>query len=64
MRLLTETELASRSDAELAVLFQRAAESLGTTKPGTPERQAAIASLQNISRTQAHRQRQSIKPGF
>ncbi|MFW6027322.1 MAG: hypothetical protein ACOC91_00795 [bacterium] len=64
MRLLTESELTSRSDAELAILFQRAAESLATTQPGTPERQAAITSLQNISRAQACRQRRSITPGL
>jgi len=64
MRLLTETELTGRTDAELAILFQWAAESLATTRPSTPERRAAIASLQNITRTQARRQRQSVTPGL
>lgn len=64
MRLLTETELTGRTDAELAILFQWAAESLATTRRGTPERRAAIASLQNIGSERARRHRHSRTPGF
>jgi hypothetical protein len=64
MRLITDSELARRSDAELAVLFQKAAEALATAKPGTQERRSAVASMQNIGRERARRHRQPRPPGL
>jgi hypothetical protein len=64
MRLVTDTELSSRTDVELAVLFHMAAEALGCTASGTPERRTVIASLQNITRARAQRHRQCRVPGF
>ena len=49
MRLITETELAGRTDAELALLFQMVSQALTAARPGTPARRAVISSLQNIS---------------
>jgi hypothetical protein len=64
MRLITDTELTSRTDVELAVLFQMAAEALATTIPGSPARNAVVASLQNISRAKAQRYYRRMAPGF
>jgi hypothetical protein len=64
MRLITDTELAGRSDVELAVLFHMAAEALATTAPGTAARNAVIASLQNITRAKARRYYRRMAPGF
>lgn len=64
MRLITDTELAGRTDVELAVLFQTVSEALPGAAPGTPERRTVITSLQNISRERARRQRQSWPPGL
>ncbi|MEQ9642051.1 MAG: hypothetical protein RIM84_18655 [Alphaproteobacteria bacterium] len=64
MRLITDNELSRRSDVELAVLFQKVSEGLAGTKPGTPARRTVIASLQNISRARAQRQRRYTVPGF
>lgn len=64
MRLISDTELASRTDLELAVLFQVASEALATAKPGTQERRDVIASLQNISRERARRHLHCRPPGL
>jgi hypothetical protein len=64
MKLLTDTELARRSDCELAVLFQMAAEALARTAPDSPARRNVIASLQNISRERARRHLQGRTPGL
>ena len=64
MRLITDTELTSRTDVELAVLFHMAAKELAQTKPGTPERRTIITSLQNISLARTDRQKQCTVPGF
>lgn len=64
MRLITDTDLSSRSDVELAVLFEMVAEALGRTSPGTPARRTVIASLRNISRARAARHRRCRAPGF
>lgn len=64
MRLITESELAGRTDVELAVLFQVVSQALGETVPGTPERRAVIESLRNISMARAGRHRRSTVPGF
>ena len=64
MHLISKSELAIRSDVELAVLFSVAVQALGWTKPGTPEKDRVIASLQNISRASAYRHKQNRVPGF
>jgi hypothetical protein len=64
MRVITQEELASRTDFELAILFGMAAEELGRAKPGSPARQALIHSLQNISQERAARHRQNRTPGL
>lgn len=64
MKSITDTELTRRTDVELAVLFQIASEALAVTKPATPERRAAIDSLQNISHERARRHRQCRPPGL
>lgn len=64
MRLITDSELANRTDLELAILFQIASEALGRTRPGSPERQTVVASLQNISRARSTRHRQNRTPGL
>ena len=46
MRLITNTELSSRTDVELAVLFGIFSNALGQTTPGRPDRRSVIASLQ------------------
>ena len=56
MRLITETELTGRKDAELAALFHKVSQMLVAAKPGTSGRCAVIASLQNISSACASRQ--------
>ena len=64
MRVITQDELAGRTDFELAILFGLAAEELGRAKPGSPARQALIRSLQNIGLERAARQRQNRTPGL
>lgn len=64
MTLTTETELAGRTDAELAVLFQMVSQALAAAKPGTLARRAVIASLQNISSVRASRRYESTAPGI
>lgn len=55
MRLITRFELANRSDKELSAIFRLVSEALQRTRPGSPERTNAIASLENIRREQASR---------
>jgi hypothetical protein len=64
MRLITDIDLTSRTDAELAVLFHMAAQALAASDPGTPGRRAVIASLQNISKARSIRHRQHAVPGL
>lgn len=64
MRLITDNELAGRTDVELAVLFHMAAEALAAAKPGSAARRSVIASLQNISRERAQRHYRCLAPGF
>jgi hypothetical protein len=64
MRVITQEELASRTDFELAILFGMAAEELGRAEPGSPARQALIQSLQSISLERAARHRQNRTPGL
>lgn len=55
MRLITGTELAKRSDGELAALFGQVSRELIFTKVGSPERNNALASLENIRRERTAR---------
>jgi len=64
MKLITDIDLTSRTDAELAVLFHMASQALAVTDPGTPGRRSVIASLQSISRARAVRHLQCTVPGF
>ena len=57
MRVITLNDLTSRTDLEIAVLFHMASQALGRTNPGTTERKAVIASLQNISQARGLRHR-------
>lgn len=57
MRVITLNDLANRTDLEIAVLFHIASQALGGTVSGTAERQAVIASLQNISQARSRRAR-------
>jgi hypothetical protein len=64
MRVITDSDLAARSDAELAVLFHVVSQALGEAKPATERRKSVIASLQNISRARAAHHYQCKVPGF
>lgn len=62
--MITNTELSSRTDSELAVLFHMVSRQLAVTGTGTPERGHVIASLQNISIERAVRHNRCLAPGF
>lgn len=64
MKKISETDLTSRADSELSMLFHEVSKALAHTKPGTIERREVIASLQNISRERARRHRQNKISGF
>jgi hypothetical protein len=64
MRVITDSDLAARSDAELAVLFHVVSQALAQAKPASEQRRSVVASLQNISRTRAARHHQCKVPGF
>lgn len=64
MRVITDNDLAARSDAELAVLFHVVSQALATTQPLSDRRRRVIASLQTISRAKAARHYQCAVPGF
>ena len=55
MRVITDNDLAARSDAELAVLFHMVSQGLAAAEPHTDRRRRVIASLQNISRARGRR---------
>lgn len=48
MKLITLFELASRSEAELHALKRSLADYLARSDPGTAERLAALASMENL----------------
>lgn len=56
-RLITRSELARRTDSELAVLFRQVSQGLATTIPGSPAHRQALASLENIARERTMRLR-------
>jgi len=62
--MVINTELASQTDTELAVLFHMVSNALATAKPGSLERRKVIASLQNISIERTQRHRRCTVPGF
>lgn len=64
MRVITDNDLAARSDSELAVLFHVVSQALTQAQPATEQRKRVIASLQNISRARAVRHYQCKVPGF
>jgi hypothetical protein len=47
-RIITQAELHHLSDEQLRALFNEVTRQLHGTAPGTKERQAALASLENI----------------
>ena len=55
MKLISNHELAQRSESELSALFRAVSEGLVRTRRGTPERRNALASLESISRARAAR---------
>jgi hypothetical protein len=57
MKLITRSELARRSNSELAELFRSVSQQLVSTKPGSAARRNALASLETIQRERAARQR-------
>ena len=62
MRLITSQELAQRSDEELQALFNTVSKALAATKPDTPARRNALATLENIERARAGRPRPGPRP--
>ncbi len=64
MKVITNFELANRSDNELAALFAMASKALVMTERETPERRSLIASLENINRARGGRCYQVKQPGF
>lgn len=54
-RIITQAELHHLSDAQLCALFNEVSQSLYSTGPGSNERSAAFASLENIRRVMAQR---------
>lgn len=64
MRLITNVELTSRTDSELAVMFHMVSGALAVYKPGSNERRKVISSLQNISIERTMRHRRCTAPGL
>ena len=55
MKLITASELASKSLSQLSVLYRMISEELAETEPNSIERANMIASLENIARAIAAR---------
>ena len=55
MKMISNCELARKSENELAALFCRASKALARTRRHTPERRNTLASLENIARERAGR---------
>lgn len=62
MRLMTTHELGTRTEIELAVLFDMVSKALVRTERGTPERRNALASLENIARARMDHRRRAARP--
>ena len=54
-RFITQTELHHLSEDQLRALFNKVSRELHSTGPGTKQRRAALASLENIQRAMAQR---------
>ena len=54
-RIITRTELHHLSDAQLRAVFHEVSRKLHSAAPGSNERRAALASLENIQRVMAQR---------
>jgi len=63
MSIISSTDLAVRTDSELAVLFHMVSQKLAVAPVGSPDRRAVIASLQNISVERSMRCHRNA-PGF
>lgn len=50
MRLISNSELAKRSERELSALFGEVSRKLVRTERGSPARRNALATLENINR--------------
>lgn len=57
MRLISNSELAKRSEGELSALFATVSKKLVRSEQGSPARRNALATLENINRAQAARWR-------
>jgi hypothetical protein len=55
MKLITNLELAAKSERELSTLFGAVSKQLAKTTRGTAQRRNALASLENISRARIAR---------
>lgn len=55
MKLISNFELAHRSENELSALFHHVSKGLVRTQRHSPERRNALATLENISRARALR---------
>jgi hypothetical protein len=55
MRLITASDLAKRSNSELAALFRDVSQTLALSEPSSSERRNALATLENIDRERAAR---------
>lgn len=60
MELYTIQELARKDDRELDAIFNRAAEAVAATEPGTPQHHKALACLQSVSRMQGAKTRVAV----
>lgn len=52
-KVITRSELHTRSEQELLALFRKVSHELAGTKPGSAERRNTLASLENIQRALA-----------
>ena len=50
MKLITKFELAAKPKTELHALLKQVFNDLASSKPDTPERRTALASIENIQR--------------
>ena len=57
MRLITRSELSTRSDSDLSDMFREASQELARSKPASPERRNALATLENVSCERAARRK-------
>ena len=64
-KLITASELQTRTDGELSALFRKVSQELVQSKANTAKRRNALASLENISREKRVRYaKRFAPPGF